>query len=95
MLVLEKLWQGRINPIERSILENSEYQKISHQTTELQTLIYNNLSAEGKSAFDEYNDKEQYLSNMAEQDAFIKGFQLGAQIILDALNKHPTELPQI
>lgn len=95
MLILEKLWQGEITPFEREILENSQCQKISRRTTELQKAIYKELSAEGKTVFDEYCEKEQQLTDISEQDAFIKGVRIGAKLILDILGEHDSQLPQL
>ena len=95
MLILEKLWNGEITPFEREILEKSEYQKISRRTTELQKAIYKELSAEGKTAFDEYCEKEQQLTDISEQDAFIKGVRIGAKLILDILGEYDSQLPQL
>ena len=95
MLILEKLWQGEISPIERGVLENSEYQTLSHQTTEMQSVIYKELSAEGRAIFDEYNDKQEQLTNIGEQDAFIKGVRIGAKFILDIYGEYGSQLPQL
>lgn len=95
MLILEKLWQGEISPIERGVLENSEYQTLSRRTAELQSMLYKELSAEGRAFFDEYNDKEELLSGIAEQDAFIKGIRVGAKFILDICGEYDSQLPQI
>ena len=95
MLILEKLWNGENSPFERSIQENSEYQKLSHRTTELQKLLYRELSTEGQVAFDEYCEKEQQLTDISEQDAFIKGVRIGAKLILDILGEYDSQLPQL
>ena len=95
MLILEQLWQGQITPFEREIKEDSEYQKLSHKTTELQNQFYKELTSEGKKAFNEYYDIEQELASISEQDAFIKGVQVGARIILDIMGEYRSPLPQI
>ena len=94
MLILEKLWNGEISPWERAVQENSEYEALSHRTAELQSMIYKELSAEGRAVFDEYNDKEEQLADISEQDAFIKGVQIGARLVLDILGDYPSQLPQ-
>lgn len=95
MLILEKLWNGEIAPWERAVQENSEYETLSRRTAELQSMIYKELSAEARAIFDEYNDKEEQLADISEQDAFIKGVRIGAQFILDIINEYPSSLPQI
>ena len=95
MLILEQLWKGEISPFERGVLENSEYQALSRRTAELQDLLYKELSTEGQAVFDEYNDKEEQLADISEQDAFLQGVRIGAKMILDVLGEYPSQLPQI
>ena len=95
MLILEQLWKGEISPIERGILENSKYQTLSRRTAELQSMIYKELSAEGQAKFDEYNDKDELLADIAEQDAFIKGVRFGAKFMLDIYGEYDSQLPQL
>lgn len=95
MMILEELWKGNIAPIERAVLKNSEYQKISHEAIEIMNEFNKELSAKGLAAFDEYCDKKMQLTSISEQDAFIKGVRLGAQLILDILGEYPSQLPQI
>lgn len=95
MLILEKLWHGQIDPSERQVREDSEYQRISHEAIECMLTFHRELSTEGKSAFDEYYEKEQLLADISEQDAFIKGVRIGAKIILDILGEYASQLPQL
>lgn len=95
MLILEQLWQGEIAPYERQSQEGSEYQNLSHRATELQLEVYKALSTEGKKAFDEYNDIELELTDISEQDSFIKGVRIGARMMIDILGEYPSPLPQM
>ena len=58
-------------------------------------MLYRELSAEGQAAFDEYCKKEQQLTDISEQDAFIKGVRIGAQFVLDIYGEYDAQLLHI
>lgn len=95
MLILEQLWQEGIDPSERAVRENSEYQSLSREAIEYMLQFQKELSSEGKKAFDEYYAKEQQLAIISESDAFIKGVRFGARFILDIYEEYDSQLPQI
>lgn len=43
------------------------------------------LSEDGKSHFEAYDDLSLQILSICEEDSFIEGFRLGAKIILDVL----------
>ena len=95
MYLLEELWKGHITPNERAVREGSPYQRISHESSVCVSRIRSELSEEGKQAFDRFCQNEVQLSEIAEQDAFIRGVRIGAQFILDVTGAYDSQLPQV
>ena len=93
MFVLEDLWNGKITPNERGFREGSEYAKLMTQATETADIFYKELSPVGKRAYDTLCGIENKLADIAECDSFIRGFRLGAGMILDVIEDR--KLPMI
>ena len=93
--VLAALWDGNIRPCEREIRADSQYYKVMHSITEEQKKFYGTFSPEAKDAYDNYVLLHGELSSISEQDAFIKGFRLGVQLLLSAVGPYESPLPQV
>lgn len=93
--VLAALWDGNIRPCEREIRADSQYYKVMHSITEEQKKFYGTLSPEAKEAYDNYVLLHGKLCSISEQDAFIKGFRLGVQLLLSAVGPYESPLPQV
>lgn len=95
MYVLEELWSGSIHPSERCFRERSQYATLMHECSELETVFYNELSADGKKAYKAHYENQMKLFCISEQDTYIRGVRLGAQFILDVLGEYHSPLPQV
>jgi predicted DNA-binding protein YlxM (UPF0122 family) len=93
MYLLDELWKGKITPDERAVRESSTYKKINHESIEYLNAFYEELSTEGKKAFDLYFQKEMDLAEISERDTFIRGVRIGARFILDVLGEYNSQLP--
>lgn len=95
MYVLTDLWQGSVRPSERGYLDGSEYDHITKQTIESTEVFRKELSPAGKKAFSDYEGFLADLSEISECDSFIRGFRLGARIILDVIGDYASPMVQV
>ncbi len=90
MNVLEELYFGNIQPCEQSFDRRSEYasfMKIISDNEETLTNYLNTLpkAEEERHLFSQLINAQGEVLRFSELDRFIKGFQLGARFMLDAL----------
>ena len=91
MKLLKELALGNIQPMTRNFKKDSVYAKLLAQVTERQEKLIETLSTEQKALFDEASQAEIDLSVENDHDLFVKGFVLGAQMMLEILTADPTE----
>ena len=87
MHILEELYVGCIRPGERTFKQNSQYSRAIDKLTESVEKLDAALSKEQKSLLDEYRNAQQDLMVITDCETFIRGFQIGAKIMLDALTE--------
>ena len=54
-------------------------------------LILSELSEEGRGLFLEYQDLQEHLSAISEEDSFVNGFRIGVGLILDAVGTYESQ----
>ena len=84
MTILEKLWEG-VSIAERRVRPDSAYGRLAKAAGAAQDEFRKELSESGKKALDRYETIESDVIEVSSCDAFIKGFRLGAQIIMASL----------
>ena len=95
MYALNELWSGSITPSERGYHKGSEYAQLTQQAAENEELFYRELSPSGKKAFDQYYNLRLQLSNISERDSFIRGYRLGARMLLDVIGQYDAPMVQV
>ncbi len=93
MYELERLWKGRITPTERGYKKGSHYETLMHQASESEHKFYDFLTPEGKAAYKLYCEHQEEVERVNEYDTFLRGFRLGARLILDVVSD--CELPMV
>lgn len=91
MYILDKLWRGKLSPSEQCVNYGSEYcntQDIAHSK---ERKISAELSEEGKRLFQEYQELQERLSAISEEDMFVNGFRIGVGLILDAIGTYESQ----
>ena len=91
MKLLKELALGNIQPMVRNFKKDSVYAKLLAEVTARQEKLIETLSPEQKALFDETSQAELDLSVENDHDLFIKGFVLGAQMMLEILTADPME----
>ena len=87
MNTLEELYYGNIVP-------NKKCAKLNSEVTELLKLLNRNeakltatLTEAQKETFEKCKDCNREISEICEREAFLNGFRLGAQIIIESVNQ--------
>ena len=91
MKLLKELALGNIQPMVRNFKKDSVCAKLLEEVTESQEKLIETLSPEQKALFDEASQAEIDLSVENDHDLFVKGFVLGAQMMLEILTADPME----
>ena len=94
MYVLEELWRGEITPSERGYRKDSPYAELVKQANKTAYIFYQELSEVGKKAYDAHSTQESQLADISECDSFIRGFRLGARMILDVVGDYDSPMLQ-
>ena len=87
MHILEELYVGSIRPGERTFKQNSQYGRAIKELTDSEEKLDAMLSKEQKALLDDYRDAQQELMVITDCETFIRGFQIGAKIMLDVLTE--------
>ena len=91
MKLLKELVLSNIQPMTQNFKKDSVYAKLLAEVTERQEKLIGTLSPEQKALFDAASQAEIDLSTQNDQDLFVKGFVLGAQMMLEILTADPME----
>lgn len=85
MNTISRLWRGEISPRERRLPHDNTIKGLSGRMSQERDKFMEELSEDGKSHFEAYDELSLQISSICEEDSFIEGFRLGARIILDVL----------
>jgi len=88
---IKKLALGNLQPMTRNFKQDSVYAGLLAEATMRQDRLIETLSTEQKELFDAANEATIDLSVENDKDLFVKGFVLGAQLMLEILTADPTE----
>ena len=94
MYILDDMWFGNVGQSDRFIRKGSQFAKLSKQSNEYLEEFRQELSAEGKQAYENYYNAQMELADISEKDTFIRGIRLGARLMLDILGENRSQLPQ-
>lgn len=83
--ILYELWYGNIYPSERPIKKGSEYAEALRKVMEEKESLLPSLSPELQKGIEKLLDVQMEAAVFAERDAFVMGFRLAVQILVDGL----------
>ena len=89
MKLLKELALSNLQPMVQNFKKDSVYAKLLAEVTERQEELVEILSPEQKVMFDAASQAEIDLSVENDHDIFVKGFVLGAQMMLEILTADP------
>ena len=87
--ILHELWYGNIYPSERPIKKDSEYAQALHKVADEKDSLLPSLSSELQKGIEKLLDVQMEAAVIAERDAFVMGFRLAVQILVDGLTDPP------
>ena len=82
MNILEDLWFGNISPWERTFKKDGAYAELLALVIRHQEDLRSRLNDEEKEIFEKFVDCTTEMHDLTEREAFVKGFTLGAKIII-------------
>ena len=91
MNILEDLWFGNISPWERPFKKDSAYAELLALVIRHQEDLNGRLNDEEKEIFEKFSECSNEMHDLTEREAFVKGFTIGAQIIIAVLTAKEDE----
>ena len=82
MKILEELWYGNINPRQMDSA-SGRHKNLTHLVSENEKKLMALLSDEAKEIYERLTDCQKELNVLEQCEAFIRGFKLGAQIMIE------------
>ena len=82
MKILEELWYGNIDPRQVENMSNS-HKKLIYLVAQNEKKLLALLSDEAKAVYERLTDCQKELNNLEQCEMFIRGFKLGAQIMIE------------
>ena len=86
MNIIEDLWHGNIAPNERFFEKNSEYAAVLHEVFQHSKDLRDRLNDEEAKTLEKLTESMNEMCGIGERDAFVRGFTLGARIIIEVTN---------
>ena len=83
MRILEEFWYGNIDPHEQSFDKQSRLGKVMSLLAQNESKLLERLNAEEKEIFEKYQVCHHEITQIVECEAFINGFRLGGQMMLE------------
>ena len=90
MNIIEDLWYGNISPWERPFKKGSPYAELLALVVRHQEDLLPRLNDEEKEIFEKFADCTTEMHDLAEREAFMKGFVLGSRIIIEVMTTKTT-----
>ncbi len=95
MTILENLYNGNINIVEKSIKKGSEYDRLTKLASELEDKLMESINGQEKELFESIFVTRFQQEDIMLTETFIEGFRLGAQIMLEVFIKPKRQFTQI
>lgn len=81
MNILEKLYNGQINPVENVVPKDTKYRPLSSEIASERDYFLSKLPDRDKERFEKWNNAIYEHEKIAEYTNFTYGFKLGARLI--------------
>ncbi|MCM1059932.1 MAG: hypothetical protein NC452_06525 [Eubacterium sp.] len=85
MRILEELWHGNINDCSKFLRYNANLTKMINLLSRNADNLTENLSDKEKEVIKKYKDYNAEISEITECENFIKGFRLGALMMIEVM----------
>ncbi|WP_312061113.1 DUF6809 family protein [Anaerotignum sp.] len=81
--ILSELYHGNLNPVAKSVVQGSEYQKCQHEVAALEEELLCMLEEQTKKKFQAFVTAQGKLNAISGEERFTDGFRMGAKMILE------------
>ncbi len=85
MSILAEFWYGNLYPNEQAIKKGSEYFRALNKLTDKHNEIFADVSPEQRAWAEHLLSLQSDVNSIAEKDAFVLGFRLGVQMMVESL----------
>lgn len=85
--ILSELYHGNLNPVAKSVVQGSKYQKYQHEVADLEEELLGIFDEQCKEKFQAYITAQDNLNHISGEERFTDGFRMGAKIILEIFEK--------
>ena len=85
MTILEQLWYETLHPAEILKPTNPQYNEFLDTADETEKKLRSLLTDEGKELFHKLNEIRTEIKDMDDCDIFIRGFSVGARLMLEIM----------
>ena len=86
MGILDELWYGNISPCERDFKKGGKYSELLGYIVRHEEDLWKQLNDEEKEILKKFTECTNEMYGIAEREAFVRGFVLGARIIIEVMN---------
>ncbi|MBE6540781.1 MAG: hypothetical protein E7674_08610 [Ruminococcaceae bacterium] len=86
MNIIEELWYGNISPCERDFKKGSPYSELLGYIVRHEEDLKKRMNDEEKDILEKFTECTNEMYGIAERKAFVRGFTLGARIIIEVMN---------
>ena len=86
MSILDKLWCGNIAPHERDFKKGGAYAVLLGYIVRHEEALQKRMNDEEKEIFEKFTECTNEMYGIAEREAFVRGFTIGARIIIEVMN---------
>ncbi len=86
MNIIEELWYGNISPCERNFKKGSKYSELLGYIVRHEEDLKKRLNDEEIEILEKFTECTNEMYVIAEREAFVRGFTLGARIIIEVMN---------
>ena len=86
MNIIEELWYGNISPCERDFKKGSKYSELLGYIVRHEEDLKKRLNDEEIEILEKFTECTNEMYGISEWEAFVRGFTLGARIIIEVMN---------
>ena len=81
--ILSELYHGNINPVAKSVVQGSAYQKAMHQICSLEEKLMAQLDEEQQKLLQDFISAQGELNYISGEERFTDGFRMGSRMMLE------------
>lgn len=93
--ILSELYHGNLNPVAKTVIQGSAYQKAMQKVSILEERLTEQLDDEQQKLMQEYISEQMKLNTISGEERFTDGFRMGAKMILEIFEKDSEQFKPI